>query len=35
MDVSKLENAGWRYKIKLEEGIKSVYEQVLESGKLN
>ena len=35
MDVSKLANAGWRYKIKLEDGIKSVYSEVLASGKLN
>ena len=28
MDVSKLANAGWRYKIELPEGIKSVYESL-------
>jgi GDP-L-fucose synthase len=30
MDVSKLENVGWKYKISLEEGISSVYKEVLE-----
>lgn len=35
MDVSKLEKAGWTYSINLEDGIKSVYEDVLKSGKLN
>lgn len=34
MDVSKLANAGWSYKIKLEEGIKSVYADVLAKGVL-
>ena len=35
MDVSKLANAGWKYTIELEDGIKSVYEDVLKSGKLD
>ncbi|HRH34023.1 MAG TPA: GDP-L-fucose synthase [Catalimonadaceae bacterium] len=30
MDVSKLHSAGWHHKIELEDGIRSVYEQVLE-----
>jgi len=30
MDVSKLEKVGWKYKISLEDGIASVYEEVLE-----
>ena len=30
MDVSKLEKVGWKYKISLEEGISSVYKEVLE-----
>jgi GDP-L-fucose synthase len=30
MDVSKLEKVGWKYKISLEEGIGSVYKEVLE-----
>lgn len=34
MDVSKLAKAGWTYSIELEDGIKSVYEDVLKSGKL-
>lgn len=34
MDVSKLENFGWKYKITLEEGIKSVYKEVVEKGIL-
>ena len=35
MDVSKLAKAGWEYSIELEDGIKSVYEDVLNSGKLD
>lgn len=35
MDVSKLENAGWKYKIELEDGIKSVYKSALAQGVLN
>lgn len=35
MDVSKLANAGWSYKIELEEGIKSVYQDALNSGVLD
>ncbi len=35
MDVSKLTNAGWQSKIKLEDGIKSVYTEVLANGQLN
>ena len=35
MDVSKLAKAGWTYSIKLEEGIKAVYKDVLASGKLD
>jgi len=31
LDVSKLNSFGWKYKIKLEEGIRSVYEDVLNS----
>lgn len=34
MDVSKLEKLGWKYKISLEEGIKSVYKEVVEKGIL-
>ena len=34
MDVSKLAKAGWSYKIQLEDGIKSVYADVLEKGIL-
>ncbi|MES2836291.1 MAG: GDP-L-fucose synthase [Bacteroidota bacterium] len=34
MDVSKLANFGWKYKITLEEGIKSVYKEVVEKGIL-
>ena len=34
MDVSKLAKAGWSYKIKLEEGIQSVYKDVLAKGVL-
>lgn len=30
MDVSKLEKVGWKYKISLQEGIASVYKEVLE-----
>jgi GDP-L-fucose synthase len=30
MDVSKLEQVGWKYKISLQEGIASVYKEVLE-----
>jgi GDP-L-fucose synthase len=30
MDVSKLEKVGWKFKISLEEGISSVYKEVLE-----
>ncbi|HRG58914.1 MAG TPA: GDP-L-fucose synthase [Bacteroidia bacterium] len=30
MDVSKLEKVGWKYKISLQEGISSVYKEVLE-----
>jgi GDP-L-fucose synthase len=30
MDVSKLEKVGWKYKISLQEGITSVYQEVLE-----
>jgi len=35
MDVSKLANAGWSYKIELEEGIKSVYQDALNTGMLD
>ena len=35
MDVSKLAKAGWSYKIELEDGIKSVYADVLAKGVLN
>lgn len=35
MDVSKLAKAGWKYSIELEDGIKSVYADVLQSGKLD
>ncbi|MFK8039141.1 MAG: GDP-L-fucose synthase family protein [Crocinitomicaceae bacterium] len=35
MDVSKLENAGWKYKIELEDGIQSVYKDALTNGLLN
>jgi GDP-L-fucose synthase len=35
MDVTKLMKAGWKYSIKLEDGIKSVYQDVLKSGKLD
>ena len=31
MDVSKLENLGFKYKIELEDGIKSVYEAYVNS----
>ena len=34
MDVSTLAKAGWNYTIELENGIKSVYKQALEQGKL-
>jgi nucleoside-diphosphate-sugar epimerase len=30
--MSKLHALGWKHKISLSEGIKSVYEQVLEEG---
>ena len=30
MDVTKLEQVGWKYKISLKEGITSVYKEVLE-----
>jgi GDP-L-fucose synthase len=30
MDVSKLKNVGWSYKIDLQQGISQVYKQVLE-----
>lgn len=35
MDVSKLAKAGWAYKIELEDGIKSVYQDALKSGVLD
>lgn len=35
MDVSKLEQAGWAYKIELEDGIKSVYKNALAQGVLD
>ncbi len=35
MDVSKLAKAGWSYKIELEDGIKSVYQDALKSGVLD
>jgi len=35
MDVSRLAKAGWSYKIELEEGIKSVYQDALKSGVLD
>ncbi len=35
MNVSKLSNAGWKCTIELENGIKSVYEDVLNKGILN
>ncbi len=35
MDVSKLADAGWSYKIELEEGIKLVYEEALSQGVFN
>ncbi len=35
MDVSKLKNAGWSYKIELEEGIKEVYQEALSKGILD
>lgn len=35
MDVSKLAKAGWTYSIELEDGIKSVYQDALKSGKLD
>ena len=28
MDVSRLEKAGWKYKVELEDGIRRVYEEV-------
>lgn len=31
MDVSKMANAGWKYKIDLEEGIKKTYQWFLEN----
>jgi GDP-L-fucose synthase len=34
MDVSKINRLGWEYKIRLEDGIKSVYQQALETGVL-
>jgi GDP-L-fucose synthase len=35
MDVSKLAKAGWSYKIELEDGIKSVYQDALKTGVLD
>lgn len=35
MDVSKLHSFGWKHKIDLEEGIKSVYDDVLKTGVFN
>lgn len=35
MDVSKLAKAGWKYSIELEDGIRSVYKDILNSGKLD
>lgn len=35
MDVSTLANAGWKYSIELENGIRSVYETAIENGKLD
>ncbi|MDX1350336.1 MAG: GDP-L-fucose synthase [Putridiphycobacter sp.] len=35
MDVSVLEKAGWKYSIALKDGIRSVYEKALETGKLD
>ena len=35
MDVSKLANAGWSYKIELAEGIKSAYTDALNNGQLS
>lgn len=35
MDVSKLEQVGWKYKISLTEGITSVYKEVLEKNIFN
>jgi GDP-L-fucose synthase len=35
MDVSKLADAGWKYSIELEEGIKEVYEHAIANGKLD
>jgi GDP-L-fucose synthase len=35
MDVTKLTKAGWSYTIELEDGIRSVYENVLKTGKLD
>jgi GDP-L-fucose synthase len=35
MDVTKLTKAGWSYTIELENGIRSVYENVLKTGKLD
>jgi len=32
MDVRRLHHMGWKHKINLEDGIKSVYEEVLSSG---
>ena len=34
LDVSKLASLGWRPKIGLEEGIKKVYQQFLESSQV-
>jgi GDP-L-fucose synthase len=34
LDVGKLNKLGWEYKIRLEEGIKQVYEDVLNNGSL-
>ena len=35
MDVTKLAKAGWKYSIELEDGIRSVYKDILKSGKLD
>lgn len=32
LDVNKINSLGWRYTIKLEDGIRSVYEEVLQTG---
>ena len=35
MDVRKLKNVGWEYKILLEDGVKSVYDDVLKNNLFN